>query len=230
MKVLTIGDLHGLPEWKKVIPEQFDKIVFLGDYLDSFHVSDKLILQNLKEIIAFKGIHPERVVLLWGNHETSYLYRECRASGYRPWIGEQVKEMLTRHMEKFKMAFQVKNYLWTHAGLHSDFYDRKIKAQVKSADNQIAYTLDRLFEEKYLPVFEVGPERGGRDYSATGGPLWIDKSRLLEKPLPGFHQIVGHTPVKTIEHYTPYQKDPHTSVTFCDCIERGDRSLYELIL
>lgn len=230
MKILTIGDLHGLPEWKSVISEQFDKIVFLGDYLDSFHVPDKHILQNLEEIIAFKGSHPEKVVLLWGNHETSYLYRECRASGYRPRIGEQVKEMLTRHMEKFRMAFQVRNYLWTHAGIHQDFYVRKIKPQIKASDLHIAVTLDRLFAEKYLPVFEVGPERGSRDYSATGGPLWIDKSRLLEKPLRGFYQIVGHTPVKTIEHYTPYKNNPETSVTFCDCIERGDKSFYELNL
>jgi hypothetical protein len=51
---------------------------------------------------------------------------------------------------------------------------------------------------------------------------------LLEKPLQGYHQIVGHTPVKTIEHYLPFEDDPDTSVTLCDSIAQGDKSFYTL--
>ena len=43
MKILTIPDLHGKDIWKKfvaedtfVAKEESDKIVFLGDYLDSY--------------------------------------------------------------------------------------------------------------------------------------------------------------------------------------------------
>lgn len=35
MKTLTIGDLHGLPHWKRIDSEQYDVIIFLGDYVDS---------------------------------------------------------------------------------------------------------------------------------------------------------------------------------------------------
>ena len=85
-----------------------------------------------------------------------------------------------------------------------------------------------LYREEYRALFEVGFERGGWDQKMTGGPFWIDKSRLLENPLRGYHQIVGHTPVETVEHYNPYEDDEDTSVTFCDCIERGDGSFYTL--
>jgi predicted MPP superfamily phosphohydrolase len=228
MKTLTIGDLHGLPDWKKAGQEQYDTIIFLGDYLDSFHLSDQIILRNLEEVIRFKQTYPDKVVLLWGNHEISYLHHQYRATGYRIRIGIIVKQMLNRHQDLFQVAFQVQNYLWTHAGVHQDFYDQKIKPCVMESDINIAATLERLFKEMYPSLFEVGPERGGWDYKSTGGPFWLDSSRLLEKPRQGYHQIVGHTPVQTIEYHTPYKKDLNTSVTLCDCIERGDGSFYEL--
>ena len=35
MKVAVIGDLHGKPCWKHLLKDNnFDKIVFLGDYSD----------------------------------------------------------------------------------------------------------------------------------------------------------------------------------------------------
>jgi len=73
MKILTIGDLQGLPDWKKANPEDFDLIIFLGDYLDSPIVKDKDMITNLKEIISLKKKNPEKVKLLLGNHEISYL-------------------------------------------------------------------------------------------------------------------------------------------------------------
>jgi predicted phosphodiesterase len=60
MKHVIIGDLHGRDVWKKVDFQQFQKAIFLGDYVDSFKRSDKQILQNLKEIIALKKQHPKK--------------------------------------------------------------------------------------------------------------------------------------------------------------------------
>ena len=40
MKTLLIADLHGLDIWKNIVAkEQPDKIIFLGDYWDSFDLS-----------------------------------------------------------------------------------------------------------------------------------------------------------------------------------------------
>src|SRR3990172_8977517 len=72
-KVLSIGDIHGRIEW--IIPtfgsvsrfndwlekgdpsliyplNKYDKIIFVGDYTDSFTLSNLEILHNLKNIIA----------------------------------------------------------------------------------------------------------------------------------------------------------------------------------
>ncbi len=228
MKTLTIGDIHGLPDWKKVNPADFDVIIFLGDYVDSYTIEDKAVLDNLEEIISFKNAFQQKVKLLIGNHENSYLFRQYRTTGYRYDIAEKIREILNKNIDLFQVAWQNRNYLWTHAGIHSDFYNQKLASCVLETDKSLAATLERLFREEYRLLFEVGYERGGWDEKMTGGPFWIDKSRLLKDPLRGYHQIVGHTPVETVQHYDPYEEDESTSVTFCDCIEWGDGSFYRL--
>jgi hypothetical protein len=228
MKTLTIGDLHGLADWKKVNPADFDFIIFLGDYIDSHVVDDIEMMNNLEEIISLKASYPEKVKLLLGNHEISYLFSQYRSTGFRYSIAEEVCIKLKNNINLFQVAWQFQNFLWTHAGINSDYYIRKIMPKIMKNDECLDVTLRRLFNEEYPPLFEVGPERGGWDKNSSGGPFWLDKSRLLENPLKGYHQIVGHTPVKTIEYHTPFKNDMDTSVTLCDCIERGDGSFYEL--
>jgi predicted phosphodiesterase len=227
MKIITIGDLHGLDNWKTVDPEKYDKIIFLGDYLDSFTVGDEQMIKNFSEIIALKEQWFDKVILLYGNHEISYQNEKCRATGYRPAIAKTAVEFLNQCADILNIAWQHKNYLWSHAGIHQGFYDYKIKQRISENDVNIAETLQRLFEENYPPIFEIGYERGG-GHKNTGGPLWLDKKLLIKKPLRGYHQIAGHSPVNTIKQYFPYPNDEETSVTLCDCLEWGDGKFYEL--
>jgi predicted phosphodiesterase len=223
LKTLTIGDIHGLPDWKKVNPADFDVIIFLGDYVDSYTIVD-----NLEEIISFKNAFQQKVKLLIGNHENSYLFRQFRTTGYRYTIAEQITTILEINISLFQVAWQHENFLWTHAGIHSDYYNQKIASRVMETDECLATTLERLFKEVYAPLFEIGPERGGWNDKSNGGPFWLDSSRFIKNPLRGYHQIVGHSPVKTIEYYEPYENDKNTSVTLCDCLEWGDGSFYRL--
>jgi predicted phosphodiesterase len=228
LKTLTLGDIHGLPDWKKVNPADFDVIIFLGDYVDSYTIEDKAVLDNLEEIISFKNAFQQKVKLLIGNHENSYLFRQYRTTGYRYTIAEQITTILEINISLFQVAWQHENFLWTHAGIHSDYYNQKIASRVMETDECLATTLERLFKEVYAPLFEIGPERGGWNDKSNGGPFWLDSSRFIKNPLRGYHQIVGHSPVKTIEYYEPYENDKNTSVTLCDCLEWGDGSFYRL--
>ena len=48
MKLITIGDLHGSLVWKQINPGNWDRMVFMGDYVDSGKYSpDERILSNL---------------------------------------------------------------------------------------------------------------------------------------------------------------------------------------
>lgn len=71
MKTLSCGDTHGLgvADIMSEIIDQHDKIIFIGDYVDSFNIDDMSISANLFDIISLKEKYPEKIILLWGNHK-----------------------------------------------------------------------------------------------------------------------------------------------------------------
>jgi len=221
MKALSIGDTHGHPvveEVKKLLPE-YDKIIFIGDYVDSFTLTNPTISHNLFDLIQFRKDNPDKVVLLWGNHDLHYLFGSMlhRCTGYRPEARFDLYDMFNKNRELFKAAYQVNNSLWTHAGIHAGWYKQRFNKYIKTNNlegfnisDQICYAFDRY--EKSL--FDVGYLRGG-NYD-VGGPFWCDRRELTNNPLRGYHQIVGHTKVSD---YNTIHKYNDTSVTFIDIIE-----------
>jgi len=232
MKILTISDVHGRDDWKKEVYEngnflagkKFDKVVFLGDYLDSFDKSNSEIYINFKEIIELKKKYPNDIILLIGNHEMSYMDPFYRCSGYRPEMSFFVKRLLDSNIELFQLAYQVGNHLWSHAGVHKGWWEYYAQPIIEgkiekrytpffvNCDN-IADQLNLMFEFKEPILFMVGHDRGGT--SKVGGPLWIDKGTLYRKGLEGYHQIVGHSPVRAIKNF---DFSDGTSLTFTDCL------------
>ena len=227
-KFLVIPDLHGRNYWKKfgdigmllkaeegaagfgVFEPEFDKYIFLGDYCDSFFKTNNVILDNLLEIIKFKEMYLDYVELLWGNHEIHYLYNDHQCSGFRPLAWFDLNEIFRKKRLLFNIAYQYKNYLFTHSGVHKGWFEYKFKP----FDDQktLAESLNWAFEQNIHEIFDIGWARGGQE--KVGGPLWLDKSLGFKKPLKGYHQFVGHSPVKKIQKFNI---NKNTSITFCDC-------------
>lgn len=68
------GDIHGRKFWKKPCEniEPYDKVIFLGDYLDPYGfegISIEECIPNFKEILELKKNNMDKVVLLLGNHK-----------------------------------------------------------------------------------------------------------------------------------------------------------------
>lgn len=221
MKILSIGDLHGnfvLDNVKSLI-DKYDKIVFMGDYVDSFTLNNLTINKNLYDLIEFKKANSDKVVLLLGNHDLQYLFTNSihRCSGYRPEIRFDLYDIFNKNKELFQIAYQKDNYLWTHAGVHTGWYKQRfnkflVKNNLKHLNivDQLTHAF-KLYEES---LFDVGWRRGGM-YD-IGGPFWCDKAELLSNPLRGYHQIVGHT---RVEYPRTIYTHNDTSVTFIDVIE-----------
>jgi hypothetical protein len=229
MKIITIGDLHGSQAWKKVDPERWDRIVFAGDYVDSFDYPDEQILSNFRQVIRFKQNNPGKVVLLLGNHDLAYYFNGIirhGCSGFRRRMLPVLFGIYYEEKENFQAAFQVGNYLWTHAGIVQRWYDQYIKNQILPGDENLAFTLNRLFQNYYLPLFHVSEERGG--YDQDGGIFWAHLTETLDDPLLGYHQIAGHTRTGAGIIKSKSGK-PDTSVTYIDCLETKTE-FYELDL
>ncbi len=225
MKIIAIGDIHGRDTWKKVNVDAFDKIIFIGDYVDSRLLSAALIIQNFKEIIALKKVLRDKVVLLLGNHDIHYLfYPDFLNGGLMENSQKELIELFVSNRDLFQVAYQVKNYLFTHAGVSINWYTEH-EQYFKSNPSTVADVLNVLyFDRKDSDIlFEAGPIRGGRD--RFGGIVWADKIETQNDFLVGYHQIVGHTKVPKIERHDGAADD--SSITYIDVLSVSE-SFYEL--
>lgn len=228
MKIITIADLHGKSDWEKVKNKTADKIVFLGDYVDSFTHSNVEILHNLNNIIQFKNDFPDLVELLIGNHEVQYIrgygYPKYGCSGYRTLMMHDLGKLFDDNKKYFNVAYEYSlnglNYIWTHAGITNkwfkDFlveYTEKIETD-EFLDVSLSDKLNIGFEYKMDSIFQVSFYRGG--ISNYSGILWADYQETKKDMLNNWHQIVGHTRLSDI---TIIKKDIYTSITYLDCLD-----------
>lgn len=69
-KAIMVGDTHGDFESTKIVVKRFldkyDKLIFLGDYVDRGYEQ----IGNINYLLSLKIAMPEKIILLRGNHET----------------------------------------------------------------------------------------------------------------------------------------------------------------
>lgn len=243
-KIMIIGDLHGKTIWKNFgdikwlmtaeadaagygpFEPEYDYYIFLGDYTDSFTVDNETIRTNLLDLIKFKNLYPKNVILLWGNHDVEYylnqpwLPMKTAISGFRPEMHYDLFEIFNRNYDCFQLAFQIDNHLFVHGGIHFGWYHyvfMKVIKDMDLGDLNIADQLNTAFDHRIDCLFDVDHYRGG--YKQVGGPLWVDKKLIDNKPLKNMHQYVGHNPVKDLD---VHKIDNNTTVTFCDFLNNKD--------
>jgi len=205
-RILSCGDIHGRTFWKLIDINQYDYIIFVGDYVDSFPYNDVQILGNLLDIIELKKTYPDKVVLLLGNHDIQYMFLDegFGCSGFRPSMAATLKHVFKDNKRLFQMAFQINDYIWTHAGIADKWYDYNKKVindfiekfeceNLADAFNKMMYTKENTI------LHQVGIKRGG--YHPAGGITWADRYETSLNPFEGYHQIVGHTPIELITKF-----------------------------
>jgi len=208
MKLAIISDIHQSTHWKKIIPRanEFDKIIFLGDYFDCFKNKWPHQMNNFLDIIKFKKNNIEKVDLLWGNHETSYLLDE-RCSGYQHDHCFDIEEILKKNKDQFEIVSIYDNWIFAHGGI-SEIW-------MKCAGIKDINEINQLFKEKPNYFRHVGPDAYGDN--PNEGPLWIRPFSLLINAIPEYNQCVGHT-----EHKEPMIKQTQSSIiVFSDTREHN---------
>lgn len=224
MKIVAIGDIHWRTVWKDIVAEHSDadRIVFLWDYVDSFDVSDDVMLSNLRDIIEYKKNNMEKVILLLGNHDIQYIWEWNSCSWRRENMAPIFKILFEDNIELFQCAHEEKWYLFTHAWLSTDWF-----AQYEEILNWMWDTIGDMlnrclvWSSKRTCLFDVGYTRGWN--KPWGWPFWADKSETEDVDyaklsygdisLNYITQVVWHTPVEDITIL------PH--IIYCDTLERG---------
>lgn len=190
MKVLIVPDIHGerhlLPTLSEI--DSVDKVVFLGDYLDSFYVKGAEQLEVLQEVIEIKKAHEDKVNLLIGNHELHYIYGRYICSGYNKEFAAAFQFLLQDNRKLFQYCFMYGKHLFTHAGVDL----RLLKALKTKHPNyeEDGYNLEYMLNNSGIrELYYIGADCGGVD--PYGGIFWI---RPWSIKLPKeYIQHVGHT-------------------------------------
>jgi len=212
---IIIPDLHGRTFWKEAVPyvEAGVPCLFLGDYVDPYPIEgigDLDALKNLREVLAFAQAHRDRVTLLLGNHDLSYLgdpwglwtvYADRFSYGW----ADVLSELFNENGDLFSLCacreVAGRTFLFSHAGLHPvwvewcglfDGVDKNnawaLAARVEALYREAQAAGDRTEFMEALAM--VGAARGGNAFA--GSMVWADISEYDDTACP-FTQIFGHT-------------------------------------
>lgn len=200
MKTIVISDLHGHSSWKQIVKKErsdTDKFIFMGDYFDSKTILAQKQKDNFRDILIFKQLNMDVVVLLFGNHSFHYLRTSKKQyTGYQGLHAIDISELLHDALNEdlLQMCYKMDSFLFTHAGV------TKTWCEENEIDlNNIEQSINDLF--KYKPnyfEFTVGEkfDKLGNEICQT--PIWVRPKSLREDKIEGYIQIVGHTVQKKL--------------------------------
>jgi hypothetical protein len=171
--------------------EEYDRVVFLGDYFDDFGDTPEKARQTATWLK--RRLRDPRMIFLFGNHDLPYRYSApgVQCSGFSVEKLEAILEVLDRDdWSLLRLHAWIDGLLLTHAGWNKAFCDAEGRVTREHVDAVCAECLAELEEERMHPLVAAGWSRGGT--APVGGIVWQDWREL--KPIAGLHQVVGHTP------------------------------------
>jgi predicted phosphodiesterase len=203
MKTVILGDTHGRSTWKEIVAqEKADRVIFIGDYFDSFDIEPVIQQHNFKEIIEFKEKNECEVILLIGNHDFHYLPMGETYSGYKHGAMPVNRQLLEENKHHLQMCYQLDNILFTHAGIGSDWLTYQNKYEPEVDPGTIADFVNAIWKYQPNRFMFCGIDPYGN--SKTQTPIWIRPQALMAGNRDTFLkeeyiQVVGHTHVKKID-------------------------------
>lgn len=265
-KLIAVGDIHGRDVWKDKLfgstydyqnwvtrvfdngiqdlmsdqyPfHQWDKIIFVGDYVDSFTVSNVEMKKNLEDIVRFKKAYPDKVVLLLGNHDVQYIVSGHTCSGYRPEMRPDFYQIFRDNYDLFDMAHIVETVgyptLFTHAGVTKG-WEKQLRAAFENthshkwqlfaehAKSRIDNLINVAWKFELPEVFNVDRDSGG--VSKYAGCLWVRPQKLKADAIDGYDQVVGHTPCAGVQTH-PIDTNTENIIYTIDCLEHYNPNDY----
>ena len=194
-KIVVIGDIHGRDCWNQIIDNNTDAdlFVFLGDYVSTHdNITQDQQINNLFDILLYKEEHPDKVILLRGNHDLQHLgYYWAECSGYFRKVGIELskEEVRERYLRDTQWVFTYKNIVFSHAGITERWFHDSGCETVEDINNLEPSELFGFRPCKLSDYYGI---------SETQGPTWIRPQTLIEYALPGYTYVVGHTTCKRI--------------------------------
>lgn len=221
LKIICFGDIHGRNCWKKIIDENINKVdlfIFLGDYFTSREgISEEDQFNNFKEIVEYKEMFPDQIILLRGNHDMEacgYYWAECYPSYRESYIEDRFEWFL----ENTQWCIQIDNILFSHAGITKRWFE-----DMKKKYPEIM-CFDDINKIEPNEMFGFRANRFSDRYgdSETQPLTWVRPATLCEYGYENIIYIVGHSTRGHIVNYKDTMKGDWVKcdVWLCDTLPR----------
>jgi hypothetical protein len=229
-EVLGIGDVHGKPwivEEVARLVDQYDYVVFLGDYVDDWRDYDRsLSLAALRSVLELQDSYPHKVLPCCGNHDIEYVDAKHTSTAHSRKHHDQIAALVWPNLYRLPIARQIGRVIFSHAGFTADWWRSNIGGGAK-----VEFDADQL-QERFIKsincagdrtfaaeLIEDPFDRGGYHWRYVG-PLW--ERHINISPLSDYDQVVGHTPVYKIQEYGSYRVGGGR-VLMCDTFSTDDK-------
>jgi UDP-2,3-diacylglucosamine pyrophosphatase LpxH len=206
VKTVIIGDTHGLSLWKDIVNQSNpDRVVFVGDYFDSFDIKFEYQLTNFLDILEFKKSSGKDVILLIGNHDFHYMpFTQEYYSGHQRNNHYIIQNVLMDNINHLSMCYRIDDYLMSHAGVSitwlSNCYN-KMHNQILTDYNNVDFIVNDIWKYKPQLFRFTGYDPYGD--SEESSPIWIRPKSLQRANKHSlkneYIQIVGHTQHRNID-------------------------------
>lgn len=223
MKTVVLGDIHGRTIWSEIVRlEKPDRVIFIGDYFDSFDISAVEQLDNFQKIIDYKNSNLAEVILLVGNHDYHYFpgIQNTSTSGYQFKASPAIKQIIEQNRHHVQMAYRMGEFLFSHAGVSSHFmncvFDNWTIDTIVNDLNDLFYYKPDLFDFGAVvdDVYNLDPYGDNKQQS----PIWIRPKSLMSANYDNLRnqviQVVGHTQVSKID----FEDTSQNRYWFIDCL------------
>lgn len=195
--ILVVGDIHGRAEKLNFNMQDYDKIVFIGDYWDSFDIDYQTQKSVFLKIIELKKQYPDKIVLLIGNHDYHYINLDLiyRCSGFQDEHYIAIHQMLNDNIDMFSAVHIEGKYVFSHAGISQNFLNQIDFKYGLNVNELSKLPINQLPQE----FFWIGPNNQGK--FLFDGPLWL-RPNVLIYDTPALNQIFGHTYYDNIQRWS----------------------------
>jgi hypothetical protein len=218
-KWIAIGDSHGRRTWKSIVEkhiDEVDRIIFVGDYFDSFNIPMLDQIRNFSEILKLKRENPDKIVLLLGNHDYHYLSIGETYSGFNSTYAMGIEhDYLKPNLDLFKICHREGEFLFSHAGFTRTWV-KDLKINIDNIDSEVndfwKYK-QHVFGWRRNPAKKMSAYTDHYGDDIWQGPLWVRPNSLDADKIKGYVQVVGHTEGDKIKY--------KNNVYYIDALEKG---------
>jgi predicted MPP superfamily phosphohydrolase len=122
MRVLAIGDIHTklwIVDKVRQLTDDYDQIVFVGDYADDWNASPLESINTWKELRSLSHSEP-KVKLVTGNHDYIYVHKTpTKQSGYNQLTQFllDTNKGLKEWLQKLPLTLKIDGVTYSHAGI-----------------------------------------------------------------------------------------------------------------